>query len=197
MARMRRGPWQVLATQTRFETPWIRIDAHEVISPSGNPAQYGTVHFKAHAFGIIPIDDAGRTVIVGQHRFPLDRYCWEIVEGGGRADAPLQSAARELAEETGLRAGSYLELLRADMSNSVTDECATAYVAWDLRQGEASPDETEVLTLRWLTFGELLALALEGQITDCLSLAAIFKLKLLFDAGKLPDALAQRLAQGL
>ena len=178
MTEQRRGPWIIRASRRIYDNPWIRLHEHDVLNAAGKPGIYGVIEVKNLALGVLPIDSAGRTILVGQHRFPHDAFSWEIPEGGGPLGVdPLTSAARELVEETGLTASRYAELLRMDLSNSVSDESAIVYLAWDLKQGTPRPDESEQLTTRWVAFDEALALVNAGTIRDAISVAAILKLQ--------------------
>lgn len=172
----RRGPWKLHSEAVRFENPWLRLDAFDVTQPDGKPGEYGVVHFKNTAIAILPLFDDGTTVLVGQHRFPHDSYSWEVPEGGGRLDAdPLEEARRELAEETGLTAAHWQEMLAMQLSNSVTDENAIGYIATGLSQGEPDPEGTEELRIRRLHFCDALDEAVSGKITDALSVAILLK----------------------
>jgi len=132
------------------------------------------VHFVNRAIGVLAIDDRDRVLLVGQYRYPLDEYSWEIPEGGGGPDeSALDAARRELVEETGFRAGTWRELGRAALSNSVTDELTIFFVATDLQDGAASPEGTEELQTRWVPFGEALEMTFDGRIADALSILAI------------------------
>ncbi len=134
-----KNPWTVLSQATAYENAWIRVNHHEVINPAGGPGIYGIVHFKNHAIGIVPIDESGNVLLVGQYRFALGCYSWEIPEGGGPIALPiLESAQRELREECGLVAGSWLEILGMDLSNSVTDERGTAVLGVGLQHFDRS-----------------------------------------------------------
>lgn len=162
-----------------YENPWVTLWHDDVTRPDGSPGIYGVVHFENLAAGVVAIDAEDRIVLVGQHRYTLDAWSWEIPEGGVAADEdPLTGAMRELREETGLRATTWRELLRADLSNSVTDEQAVLYVATDLDHGEADPDPTEALEIRWVPFTEALAMTLDGRITDAMSVLAIQRMGL-------------------
>ena len=168
------GPWQRLDRRVAYENPWLTVWHDEVIRPDGAPGIYGVVHFANRAIGILAIDERDRVLLVGQHRYPLDAYSWEIPEGGGGPDeSALDAAKRELAEETGYRAGTWRVLGRAALSNSVTDELAVFFVATDLQAGQASPEGTEELQSRWVPFSEALAMTLDGRISDALSMLAI------------------------
>jgi len=162
-----------------YENPWITVWHDEVTRPDGSPGIYGLVHFANLAAGVVAIDDDDRVVLVGQHRYTLDGYAWEIPEGGvPDGEDPLVGAQRELREETGLEAGEWHELARLDLSNSVTDERAVLYLATGLIHGEAHPDPTEALTIRWVPFDEALAMVLDGRITDAMSVVGIERVAL-------------------
>ena len=171
MSTRKIGPWTVRSEKTIFENPWIGVIDHDVIRPDGVDGAYGVVTFKNLAIGVLPIDDDGHVWLVGQHRFPHDKYSWELPEGGGPLGAPpIDSAKRELAEETGYRAHYWAELSRFDISNSVTDERAICYLAWGLEPGEASPDPWEALELKRVSFTSLLDMVMNGEITDSLTI---------------------------
>lgn len=162
-----------------YENAWITVWHDEVTRPDGSPGIYGVVHFGNLAAGVLAFDDEDRIVLVGQHRYTLDEYAWEIPEGGVSPDEEaLAGIQRELLEETGLTATHWRELCRLDLSNSVTDERAVLFVAGGLTHGAASPDPTEALEVRWVPFDEALAMTLDGRITDVLSVAAIQRVAL-------------------
>ncbi|MFQ5633738.1 MAG: NUDIX domain-containing protein [Gammaproteobacteria bacterium] len=171
------NPWQVLGERDIYDNPWIRVVEHEVIHPAGNPGVYGVVRFRNLAVGIIPLDHDDHTWIVGQYRFALNQYSWEIPMGGVPLNTdPLRGAERELREETGLTAGRWRQILSVRLSNSVTDEAGIVYVAEDLRQGKPDFDDTEKIEIRRLPFADAVRMAMEGEITDCLSVTGILKL---------------------
>jgi 8-oxo-dGTP pyrophosphatase MutT (NUDIX family) len=185
-----KNPWTVTSRTTAYDNPWIRVDHHEVLNPAGKPGVYGVVHFKNHAIGVVPIDEAGNIILVGQYRFPHAAYSWEIPEGGGRAGTSiLESARRELREECGVTAGSWLEIVGMDLSNSVTDEKGTVFLAWELSHGTAEPDDSEQLHVARVPFREALGRVKRGEIRDSLSVAAIFKVALMALEGDLPEPL--------
>ena len=165
------GPWRITQEREVYDNPWITVADHKVIHPDGTPGQYGVVRFKNIAVGVLPIGDEGMVTLVGQHRFPLDRYSWELPEGGGRRGAdPLDSAKRELEEETGFRAENWAKLCEFDISNSVTDERAACFLAWGLTPGDAAPEPSEALTIKEVSFTALLEMVMSGEIADSLTI---------------------------
>ena len=191
-----RGPWQVHGTLTVYENPWLKVEAHDVTRPDGRPGIYGVVGFANIAIAVLPLFADGTTVLVGQHRFPQDAYSWEIPEGGGPLDvAPLDSAKRELKEETGLSAEHWQEILQMDLSNSVTDERAVGYIATGLTEGEADPDGTEDLRTRHLPFREALHEAMSGTIRDALTVAMLLRAYYMAMEGELDETLAAAMLQ--
>jgi 8-oxo-dGTP pyrophosphatase MutT (NUDIX family) len=157
-----------------------------VINPSGNPGIYGKVHFKNIAVGVFPLDEDLNTYLVGQFRFVLGQYSWEMPEGGGVLGIdPIESAKRELLEETGLKAQNWNELLRMHLSNSVSDELSIIYLARDLRQFEPEPEETEQLIVNKVPFEKVYRMVCNGEITDSMTVAAVLKVRLLLIENKL------------
>lgn len=183
---IKRGPWTTLNEEVRYETPWIRVTHHDILDPSGRQGIYGTVHFKNIAIGVLPLDQDLNTWIVGQYRYPIQAYSWEIPEGGGRRDVPpIDSARRELREETGIEAARWREILRMDLSNSASDEHAILYVAQDLTFHAPQPDHDEELALRKVPFDELYGMVLRGEVLDSLTVAAVLRVKLMLLDGSL------------
>lgn len=168
------NPWKTLDLEVVYENRWLRVTHSNVINPSGGYGIYGVVHFKNIAIGIIPVDEEGYTWLVGQYRYAINRYTWEIPEGGcPEGEEPLLAAQRELQEETGLTADHWEELLRTDMSNSVTDERGIIYLARNPRPGPSAPEATEDITVRRLPLTEAIAMVRRGEITDALSVVAL------------------------
>lgn len=183
----KRGPWTTLSERTAYETPWISVSHHDVLDPSGRQSIYGVVHFKGLAVGIIPLDDELNTWIVGQYRYPLEAYSWEMPEGGSdRSLPPVEGAKRELREEVGIEAERWTEILQMDLSNSASDERAVIFVARGLTFHEPEPDQDEQLEQRKLPFEELFQMVQRGEVRDAMTVAAVLKVKLMILEGKLP-----------
>ncbi len=168
------SPWRRESRRLVYENAWLQVNHDEVVRPDGRPGVYGVVHLLSRAVGVVAIDAEDRVVLVGQYRYTMDRYSWEIPEGGVPLDEdPLEGARRELREETGIEAATWRELTRFELSNSVTDEVGLLYLATDLTDGPAEPDGTEVLSLRRVPFDEALAMVDRGEIRDAMSQLAL------------------------
>lgn len=172
-----KNPWTTLSGEMKYDNPWITVTEFQVINPSGGRGIYGKVHFKNKAIGVVPLDKDLNTWLVGQYRYTLNEWHWEIPEGGGKRDEdPQLSAQRELREETGLVANRWQNILHFHTSNSVTDEEGYIFLAEDLKEGESALEETEADLKVWkLPFKDALQMALDGKITDGMSVMALLK----------------------
>lgn len=178
MDNPQKNPWITRSAREIYSNPWISLTEYDVLNPSGKPGIYGKVHFKNLAVGIIPIDTEGNTYLVGQYRYVLDSWSWEIPEGGAPLGTdPLESARRELKEETGLTARRWTLLQRAHLSNSVSDEEAFIYVAEDLTPGANALEETEAgLVVKKLPINQAITMVLNGEITDSMSVIGLLRI---------------------
>lgn len=180
------NPWKTLNSEPVYDSPWIGITKHDVINPNGHPGTYSVVHFKNLAIGILPLDKQRNTWIVGQYRYPIKQYSWEVPEGGGHLDvAPVESAQRELLEETGITAGKWTKIQEMHLSNSASDEHCYLFIAEDLTFGESHPEDDEKLEVRTLHFDELYKMVCDGEITDSMTVTIVLKAKLMMLEGKL------------
>ena len=188
----RNGPWQVHSTEVSFENPWLRVETSQITHPNGEPGIYGVIRYANFATGVLPLDEEGFTWLVGQHRFPFDAYSWELPEGGGHKEIdPQVSAARELEEETGLKAAHWHRLGEWHLSNSVSDERAFGYVAWGLSPGVKAPEASEELAVERVAFADLLERCLTGAVTDSMTVLMVLSAHEQARAGKLPDAVCR------
>lgn len=180
------NPWKIIDQKEVYDNNWISVTHLNVINPGGGKGVYGKVHFKNRAIGIVALDDELNTYLVGQYRFPINQYSWEIPEGGcPEHENPLVAAKRELLEETGLKADKWTVLGTAYLSNSVSDENSIYYVASGLTQHQSDPEETEQLALKKIPLREVIEMIEEGEITDSLSIIALQNVQLLLLMGKL------------
>ena len=178
------NPWTILSEKKIYENSWIDVTEFDIINPNGGKGIYGKVHFKKIAVGALPLDEDFNIYLVGQFRFVLNKYSWEIPEGGVEPNEdPLVAAKRELLEEAGLIAGEWKQILTMHLSNSVSDELAILYLATQLQLHDAKPEETEKLTIKKIPFEEAYKMVEDGAITDSMSVAAIQKIKLMMLEG--------------
>ncbi len=170
-----KNPWTTLSGEEKYDNPWINVTEYKVINPGGGNGIYGKVHFKNKAIGVIPIDNEGNTWLVGQYRYPLNEYSWEIPEGGGPLGTdPLEAAKRELKEETGFTAKRWTRLCRLHTSNSVTDEEGFLFLAEDLVSGTSELEETEAdLAVKKIPLKEAVEMVVRGEITDSMSMIGL------------------------
>lgn len=166
--------WIKLSSRMVWENDWMQVHEDEVTNPGGGENLYGHVHFKNHAVAIVPLDENGNTWLVGQDRYTLGAWSWELPMGGApMGEAPIDAAQRELKEETGLTAADWTEVMQLHTSNSITDECGFVFVARDLTEGETAFEESEDLEIRKLPLSEAVAMVHRGEITDAISAAAL------------------------
>jgi 8-oxo-dGTP pyrophosphatase MutT (NUDIX family) len=175
-----RNPWTRRSRRTVYENRWIEVVHDEVVHPDGSDGIYGVVRFRDRAVGIVPVAEDGRILLVGQFRYTLDEYSWEIPEGGvPPGEDMLDGAKRELAEETGFTASGWRVLVpRFSLSNSVGDQTGTIFVATDLEPGPSDPEPSEEIALRWVTIHQGLSMIDAGDIIDSVTQVGLLRLAL-------------------
>jgi len=184
-------PWDVSSSKVVYDNPWITLTEYQAVAPTGRPALYGKVGFKNQAIGIVPLHEDGTVTLVGQNRFSLANYSWELPEGGApHGEDPLDGAKRELAEEVGLQAADWRLILRMELSNSVTDEIAHGFLAMGLSPTNGEPDETEDFAVARVPFREALDAATAGHMPDAITVALLLRTHHMAVRGELPADLA-------
>ena len=185
-------PWRRGEAREVYANPWLKVTEHRAVAPTGKPALYGVVNFQSLAIGVLPLHEDGTVTLVGQHRFPSGAYSWEIPEGGEALDGdPLAGAKRELAEEAGLAARDWRQILRFELSNSVTDERGFGYLATDLYPARSEPDDTELIRLARVPFRAALEAVIAGHMTDMITVAILLRAYHMAREGDLPPALTE------
>jgi 8-oxo-dGTP pyrophosphatase MutT (NUDIX family) len=175
-----KSPWQTLNIELKYDNPWIRVEEHQVINPAGGEGIYGTVSFKNRAVAIVPLFANGDILLVGQFRYPLQEYHWELPMGGAPdGESILRCAKRELKEETGFSASDWQQVLTMHLSNSITQEQGFTFIAKDLEEGEMALEETEDITLKRVPFDQVFQQVMAGEITDAMTVASVMKVRLL------------------
>jgi 8-oxo-dGTP pyrophosphatase MutT (NUDIX family) len=188
-----RGPaWTAGESRFVYENPWIAVSEHRPIAPTGKQALYGIVHMKNLALGVVPLHEDGTVTLVGQHRFVFGDYSWELPEGGGPIDCdPVEHARRELAEEAGLAARDWRQILQFQLSNSITDERGFVYLATGLSAAKAEPDDNEDIAVVRVPFGEALEQAMNGNIRDMITVASLLRIYHMAREGELAGELTR------
>lgn len=177
-----KNPFKKLNEKVVYDNNWITVKHAEIITPKNTPGIYGTVHFKNYAIGIIPIDTEGYTYLVGQYRYALNSYSWEIPEGGGPLHENIVlSAQRELQEEVGFLAKKWTKIAELNTSNSITDELGIIFVAQELQKTNTQHEDTEELQIKKIHISEAIDWAINGKIKDAIALIGLLKLKTLLD----------------
>ncbi|QYF87805.1 NUDIX hydrolase [Brevundimonas sp. PAMC22021] len=191
--------WRAIAETPVFENPWMRLIRYQAVAPSGAETEYTVMRPKNVATGVLPIHDDGMVVLVGQQRFARMNYSWEMPEGGAEpGEDPAEGVRRELAEEAGLVADSWSEPMVVELSNSITDEVAHTWIAWDLRPSvQTAADATEVLAVVRAPFRQVLEAIGQGAIRDVMTVAAVYRAYHMAREGLLPTALAHAMLQGV
>jgi 8-oxo-dGTP pyrophosphatase MutT (NUDIX family) len=188
------NPWETLSSHRFYESRYVDVNQDEVRHRSGKVHPYTALRFRIYGIAVLPIFEDGSTCLIGQYRYVPQRYTLELPRGSGpKTTPPLEAAQRELQEETGARAGQWLEVARLMVFPGITDEIAPCFVAWDLEQGAAHPDPQEDLSLRRVSFQEAVAGCLNGTICDAPSVVTILGVQTRAIQGSLPEDLLRRL----
>jgi 8-oxo-dGTP pyrophosphatase MutT (NUDIX family) len=172
-------PYTILDRRMIYDSPWIRVREDRYQHRKGASGRYAVCGFQRMACGVLALDDQDRVVLVGQWRYPLETYTWELPEGGGdEGESPFEAIRRELAEEAGLCARNWEPLCFFHPSNSSTDEEAFLFLATDLTPTDThQAEDNEELLLHREPFGDCLKRILSGELTDSLTAMALLALQ--------------------
>lgn len=172
-------PYTVLERRMVYDSPWIRIREDRFRHRRGAEGRYAVCGFHRTACGVLALDAEDRVVLVGQWRYPLEAYSWELPEGGGDpAESPFEAMRRELAEEAGLTARIWEPLAFIHTSNSSTEEEAFLFLATGLEPADGhQPEDDEELMVHREPLADCLRRVLSGEITDSLTVTALLALQ--------------------
>ena len=168
------NPWKTIKSEEVYRNDWLSVREDQVIRPNGTPGIYGVVDTRIAA-GVVVLTAEREIVLVGQYRYPTDCYSWEIIAGGtDDGESPLEAGKRELAEEAGLIAHRWDQVgVDLQLSNCITSEIGQIFIAQELEDTTAVPDDTEELKVKTIPFEEALEQVESGVITDGLSIIGI------------------------
>lgn len=188
------NPWATKSSQVLHDNPWLRLDSHEVIGPDGKDYTYYVTHFHNRACGVVPYevrDGVPGVWLVGQTRYALDCYSWELPEGGvPRGEDIAVAARRELKEEAGIEAKTLIWLFDLHTSNSLTDEWGQVFLATGLTHGDAELEGTEDITALFVPLDDALRAIAEGRITDAITIAGLYRTELMRLSGDLDGCMS-------
>ena len=186
----RSNPWTVLRKEETFACSYFSVRSDIVQFGTSLPRTYNSVRMKSIGVIIAPIDDAGCTTLVGQYRYVLDRFTWELPAGGCRLDqVPVEVAKLELSEETGYAAAHWLRLFDGTVSPSSIDGRTQCFVAWGLQPGAPHPEPEEELVQRRVPFAEAISMALSGEISHFGTISLLLGIQTKLARGELPKDL--------
>jgi len=190
------NPWAVLRKETRFECPYFDVRVDSVSLGGGPERAYNSIRMKTYGVLVAPIDEDGQTTLIGQYRYVLDRFTWEVPGGGARSGmSDVDSAKAELSEETGLHADHWLQLHKASTSPGIADELSPGFVAWGIHRGTPHPDPQERLLRRRLPFDEAVDMALQGGIASMSGIALLLGIQVRLLRNQLPADLTRLLVR--
>ncbi|WP_375491485.1 NUDIX domain-containing protein [uncultured Jatrophihabitans sp.] len=164
-----------LASREVYRSPWMSVREDDVVFPGGLRGTYSVVD-KSDFAVVVPYADGGFW-LVQQFRYPVGRREWEFPQGSwpaGRTGTPVELAAAELGEETGLRAGELVHLGRLFAAYGYSSQRYDVFLATDLQAGEAHREATEAdMVHRWFATEQVRAMVADGGFADAHSVAAL------------------------
>jgi ADP-ribose pyrophosphatase len=165
---------KLVSSKERLANRLFTVSEDHAVDPDGFEIKRFIVHHRGSAV-MMAVDDRNRVLLVRQYRLPTRQYLWELPAGSvDPGEKPLQTARRELVEETGYRAKTWTKLLHFFPSPGFLTEKMTIYLATGLTAGEAKPMEDERIETRWFTPKEIEAAIDANQIQDAKTMLGYF-----------------------
>lgn len=165
---------KIVSSVERFKNRLFTVTEDHAIDPDGFEIKRAIVHHRGSAV-MMAVDDRKRILLVRQYRLPAQRYLWELPAGSvDPGEKPLQTAKRELIEETGYRAKHWKKLASFFPSPGFLTEKMNIYLATGLTAGDASPMEDERIETRWFTAKEVDAAIDDNEIQDAKTMLGYF-----------------------
>ena len=169
------GPWLIRHTSQPYEDPWVRVTRDEVTRPDGQPGSYCVITLKPGVC-VIALDHEDRVRLTREFHYAVGRVTIEGVSGGrDDQEPPLAAAQRELREELGLTAGTWLDLGSVDPFTANVYSPTQLFLAQDLTEGSAQLDGTEVIEPHTVSFSEAIEMVMNGVITHAPTCTALLK----------------------
>lgn len=185
------NPWIVHRKEEKFACSFFSVRSDTVAHGHRLPRTYNSIRMKSPGVSIAPIDSDGRVTLIGQYRYVLDRFTWELPGGGCKPEqTPVEAATAELSEETGYRADHWLRLFDASLSPGTIEGSTHCFVAWDLQAGMPHPEPEERLSQRRVSFDEAVSMVLSGEISNFSSTTLLLGIQVKFARNELPADLA-------
>lgn len=173
MAKRYKNPWKTLSSKYVYKNPWFRVREDAVIHPNGNKGIYGVIE-KDRVVYIVAINDKNEICLVGQHRYTVDKFSWEIPAGACDGQAPLTAAKRELWEETGFKAKKWKKIGVNYVAMGIASIEAHIFLAEGLIQsGQNKMDEDGVTGIKMVTLRQLMKEMKDGKMFDTESAAMV------------------------
>lgn len=168
---------KLVSSKEVYASPIFKVTEDRAVAPDGFEIQRAIVRHGGSAV-MLAVDDENRVLLVRQFRLPAQQHLWELPAGRlDEGETPLQTAKRELIEETGYRARRWKKLISFYPSPGYVSEKMTVFVATEIQQGDAAPMEDERIECRWFTLGELEDWIRRGKISDAKTLVGILAWK--------------------
>lgn len=166
-------PITPIDSRRAWDCPWYGVRQDRILLPNGSEGVYNVLELP-DAVWILPVTTAGEIVLLRHYRYPLQKWIWELPAGHVETgDEPLESAKRELREETGGEAAEWRFLLKSNTMKGIGTETAHLFLAMGVTLGATAHEPAEVMTVHPFPPTEVLRMARAGEIEDAISVLAL------------------------